>query len=354
MSVYEKGITTRAPAVALLCVSSSDQEVFDKQSGFLVSDTLPNQIFINNQKPLIVGFCTRLSLTEIALQYDTPNVNAFNNTLTIGITNNAGTLVDVKRITIPVDFYTAPRLGLEVAKRLNIDLSGTILGPNNFEVVYAGNLCGKNPSVANQTRKGDGTHYVINSISNAGKFFIAPGNHFYSASIRPVEDDLTNLMGITPSGRALAQYKTLQGGYASLQYTPFLDITSTLLTKNQSLKDASTEKNNRTTSILARVYLSNEDFQIRETTVTYNVVGDFIGSTDNAIGTQPGTLRREFVYPKQIQWNNTENIDIIDIQIVDAKGRNLFYKQQVQNLGADTVQINNTADVFLSIQCTES
>jgi hypothetical protein len=90
-------------------------------------------------------------------------------------------------------------------------------------------------------------------------------------------------------------------------------------------------------------------------TVTYDASGEIIASTDNAIGTSAGTLRREFVYPKQIQWNNTENVDVIDIQVLDSKGRALFYNPSVVSSSAfSTSIISNTADLFFTIQATES
>jgi hypothetical protein len=92
-------------------------------------------------------------------------------------------------------------------------------------------------------------------------------------------------------------------------------------------------------------------------TVTYDASGEAINTTDNAIGTSAGTLRREFVYPKQIQWNNTENVDVIDIQVLDSRGRPLFYNPSAESevLGGEVAAlISNTADLFFTIQATES
>ena len=354
MSASDKGITTRAPAVALLCVNSADQDQFSKTSGLLVSTQFPSQIFINNQQPFLFGYMTRLALTEVAIEYDTPNVNPYNNKLTVGVYNNASVLQAVVRITIDEGFYTAPLLGVAVRTALNANATLTAqLGANTFEITYGGNLCGTNPAVANQTRAGNGTNYVINTTSTTGRFAILPSTVPYPG-LPAIQDDLTNMMGITPTLGSLASYKSLQGGYASLQYTQVIDIVSNLLTKNQNIRDSTTQKKNINSSILARIYLANEQFTKREVTITYDASGAFIGSTDNAIGTAPGTLRREFYVPKQIQWNNTENVDIIDIQVLDSQGRQLFYKPYVTNIGADTIEINSTADVFLTIQATEN
>lgn len=353
----DKGVTTRNPAVALLCVNSADQEQFNITTGLRINSSTPAKIYINNQQPLLFGYMTRLALTEVSMEWATPNVNDYNNTLTIGYYASATptVLAGIVRITIPVGFYTAPLLGKAVADALNANATLTaFFGANTFSVIFGGLLCGTNVVVAGQTLTTNSSDYVIETSSAVGRFALLPYSKKYPG-LAPLRDDLTNMMGITPSETSLTSYLAIQGGYASLQYTPFVDIISNLLTKNQNVRDGTSTKAQKSSSILARVYLANENFTKREVTITYApTTGIFIGSTDNAIGTSSGTLRREFVYPKQIMWNNTENVDVIDIEVLDAKGNPLFYNPSASTLGADTVQIANTADLFFTLQATEN
>jgi hypothetical protein len=351
----DKGVTTRQPAVALLCVNSADQEQFNKATGLRFNSSNPAKIYINNQQPALFGYMTRLALTEVSMEWDSPNVNDYNNTLTVGYYNNAGVQQGIVRLTFSNGFYTAPLLGKVVADALNANATLTaFFGANTFAVTFGGLVCGTNPAVAGTTRVAIPFNYTIQTTSANGRFAILPYSVAYPG-LAVLRDDLTNMMGITPSETALTSYTALQGGFASLQYTPYVDIVSNLLTKNQNIRDGTSSKSNKTSSILARIYLANENFTSREVSVTYApTTGAFVGSTDNAIGTRAGTLRREFVYPKQIMWNNTENVDVIDIEVVDAKGNPLFYQPTATALGADTVQISNTADLFFTLQATEN
>lgn len=357
----EKGVTTRQPAVALLCVNSADQEKFNPATGLRFSSSTPSRIYINNQQPLLFGYMSRLALTEVSMEWATPNVNDYNKTLTVGYYTNAGVLQGVVRLTLPIGFYNAPRLGVAVATALNGNATLTgFFGANSFAITYGGLVCGTFVPFAGETKKANGSDYVINTSSVNGRFAILPYSGNYPGLSSGLLDDLTNMMGITPTQTANASYTTLQGGYASLQYTQFVDIVSNLLTKNQNIRDGNTTKSQRISSILARIYLANENFTARDVTITYSptigpvVGGFFIDSTDNAIGTSTGTLRREFVYPKQIQWQPTENVDVIDIEVVDAKGNPLFYNPTGTALGSNAVQIENTADLFFTLQATEN
>lgn len=351
------GVTTRPPAVALLCVNSDDQEQFDRTNGLRFSRTNPGRIYINNQQPLLAGYMTRLALTEVAMEYDTPNVNDYNNTLTVGYYLGA-VRQGVVRLTLPNFFYGAIELGQALAIELNGDpVLSAFFGANAFNVEFGGLQCNvPDLAAAGRTLTATTANYVIDlsSATVNARFAILPCTVAYPG-LSPLQEDLTTMMGIVPTVGAPTSYTLLIGGFASLQYTPFMDIVSNLLTKNQDIRDGTTQRANINSSILARVYLANENFTARQVTATYDASGIIIAATDNAIGTKAGSLRREFVYPKQIQWNNTENVDVIDIQVLDSKGRPLFYNPSaISSAGGDTAIISNTADLFFTIQATES
>jgi len=352
-SPFEKGIAIRQPSTALLLVNSSDGEKYNSTTKLRLFDGNPSRIYINNQAPLLFGYMTRLALTEVNIQWGTPNVNEYNKTLTINYFDNANVQQGTVRITIPVGFYTAPLLGVTVAFALNNNATLTaFFGVNTFSIVFGSLACGTSPTTPNITLTTADNTYVIATSSTLGRWSLSPYNNT-QVPFPPLLDDLTNMMGLTPSETPLGTWTTLFGGFASLQYTPYIDVISNFLTKNQNVRDGTSSKLVFSTGALARIFLSNEDFQARNVTITYGEGGIFIGSSDNAIGTRAGTLRREFKYPKQIQWNNTENVDIIDIAVLDYRGNPLFYEKTAQNITQDVTQISNTADIQFTLQVTE-
>lgn len=353
-----RGITTRSPAVALAVIDSSDAEQFDRITGLRIGSSNPSRVFINNQESVLFGYMTRIALTEICIQYSIPNVNPYNNTITIGMFDLSGVYQNAVRLTIPEGFYDAPSLALQLTNLLNQNAQLTaFFGANTFGMGVGGlpvagsTLPGPQPfgKVA-ETRSGS---FYIQTDSALGRFAIMP----YNATITglpKLDDDITNMMGLTPTKTKNGSYKQITGGYSSMQYTPYVDITSTQLTRNQVIRDGSSRKGGIGSSLLARVYFADEDFLSRRITITYDEDGFYKESTDNAIGVGEGMFRREFNYPKQIQWNNTENIDIIDIQVLDAKGRPLFYSPSGADIGPDDVKIENTADIYITLQATEN
>ena len=352
----EHGTTIKYPSVALLCVDSANGEIYDKSNGFRVGNNNPSRIYINKQRPLLFGYMTRLALTEVNVQWSTPNVNSYNNTLTIGVWNNAEppVLQGYTRITIPVGFYTAPLLGRRIAQALNGNATLTAtLGANTFNVIIGGLLVsGPYVPFAGTTQTATDSNFTITTSSTTGSFAIMPYNSVITG-LPQLQDDLTNMIGLTPTKLpGVPFYREITGGYASMLYTPYVDIISSLLTKNQNIQDADSAPET-IGGILARVYLTNENITQRVITVTYApTTGIFNGSTDNSFGCSESSFRREFKFPKQIQWNSTENVDVIDLQVVDYRNNPLFIGDSVSQIGS-VVNINNTADFQFTLMATE-
>ena len=379
----------RYPAVALLCVDSADGEQtipvrYDasglpiQNAGFRYDTNTPANIQINKQTPMLFGYMTRVSLTEVNINWDIPNVLPINNTLTLALYDPSQVFIKNIRISIPatygIGYYPAPRLISSVVANLNT--ATTSLGITWDGVVESIINTGAitTQQVSNNPR------FVLESIG--GFFRILPCNVGYWETnipgtglyLPPLEDDLTNMMGFTPFVVTRAEdaltnaplpvvpyYAFIYGGYASCQYTPYVDIVSKLLTKNQNVADNSSAKNN-TGSKLARIYLNRDDITTREITATYDASGILVSTSDNAVGTSCFTLRREFKTPKVISWNTTENVDIIDIEVLDYKGRPIYIEavpvQLLSYTGSTLTDAlvysgNNTADFQFTLQATE-
>jgi hypothetical protein len=125
----EVGVPLRMPAVALLCIDSEDGTRYNAE-GYALDDGSPAQIQVNKQTPLLFGYMTRISLTEINMAWATPNVNERNNTLTIRIADVAGFAGpgDIKgdyRISIAEGFRTPKNIASQVNLALNyLEISG--------------------------------------------------------------------------------------------------------------------------------------------------------------------------------------------------------------------------------------
>lgn len=359
----EQGVSIRFPSTALLCVDSADAEQYDA-NGFRIGLSNPSDLNVNRQRPLLFGYMTRVSLTEVNMQWNIGNVNASNNTLGVVLYNNG---VAQESVLVQVDngFYTLPSLCAALASRLNLFATGGALtlqwqislgeGTNVYPCSAPWD-----PSNASSTRSA--LPYVrielVGTSSANAAFEIVPYNwvsDIPGIALPSRYDDLTNMLGITPT-RASGNryYRRLFGGYASAQYTPYVDIESNILTKNQNVQDGSSQKA-ASGQKLARLYMSDESMAPREITLTYDISGVLRGSTDNAIGTAPLVFRREFQVPKQIQWNTTENVDVIDLKVIDYRGQTLPlgpYAGNTTTVGNLRI-INNTSDFQFTVQATE-
>jgi hypothetical protein len=82
------GTPFRPPAVAVMTIDSRDRVKIDPATGYRIDTTTPYEIYINKGQSVMNGFFTRIGLTEVNMQWNTPNVIASgpckNNTLTFG------------------------------------------------------------------------------------------------------------------------------------------------------------------------------------------------------------------------------------------------------------------------------
>jgi hypothetical protein len=344
----EHGIPIRQPAVALLCVDSADAYTYDVD-GFRNDRTTPASILINKQTPLLFGYMTRISLTEVNMAWATPNVNERNNTLTLFLYNDdTDDAIGFVRIAIQEYFHTPQELATAVQTALrNLDIG---YGAMTWDVTYDTRSSRFDISGAS-----DGTYgysfQIWNGATTSAPFLdTASDTGGVAVPTGRVQDDLTYMMGLTPSTDMQFTYsKLLYGGFASCQYTPYVDIVSRILTKNQNVRDGDSTKTS-TPSKLARIYLTKDGCSN-----TFDV--DDAGNDDicNIVGVRPFFLHKEFNTPKVISWNTTENVDIIDLQVLDRQGFPIYIEQfNAAPINDTTLAIGNTASFQFTIQATET
>jgi hypothetical protein len=346
----ERGVPIRQPAVALLCVDSADAYTYDID-GLRSDRTTPASILINKQTPLLFGYMTRISLTEVNMAWATPNVNERNNTLTLYLYDDTNdTEVGFVRIAIQEYFHTPQELASAVETALrNLDVGdGAMVGwdvnydtrASRFDISGASTAAGAT-EYSFQIWNGyaiDGP--FVATASDTGGIVVPTGR---------VQDDLTYMMGLTASTDAQFTFaKNVDGGFASCQYTPYVDIVSRILTKNQNVRDGDTTKTS-TPSKLARIYLSKDGCNN-----TFDVDDAGVDGNCNIVGVRPFFLHKEFNTPKVISWNTTENVDVIDLQVLDRQGFPIYIEQFNAQYSGTTVTIGNTASFQFTIQATET
>lgn len=345
----EHGMPIRQPAVALLCVDSADAYKYDVNS-LRIDRSTPASILINKQAPLLFGYMTRISLTEVNMAWATPNVNLRNNTMTLFLYNvTTDDPVGFVRIAIQEYFHTPQELATAVQTALrNLDVGN---GPmTGWDVTYdtrasrfdiSGATDGTNTYHFQIWGPGNDLGPFVDTASDTGSIVVPTG---------PVQDDLTYMMGFTPAIEQLNNYYSLiYGGFASCQYTPYVDIVSSILTKNQNVRDGDTTKAS-VPSKLARIYLSKDGCHN-----TFDIDDAGNDGNCNIVGVRPFFLHKEFNTPKVISWNTTENVDIIDLQVLDRQGFPIYIEQfNAQEIAADTLAISNTATFQFTIQATET
>ena len=339
--VENPGLPIRQPAVSVLTIDTADRRVFDID-GFRVDTTSPNQIYINKQQSLMNGYITRIALTELNMEWNTPNVIASgackNNTLLFEQGDGpSGTVTASYTLTVPEGFYTPNELAAYIQWKLNQD---AVFGATNWFCRY---------------------NFNQNAAFDLGR--PAPGIYWrVRAQNQNTMDDLCNLMGFTTLPAQF--YYILIGSYASMTYTPYFDIVSNQLTKKQNVNDNSTSIITGH-NLLARVYLNNTGFRNRTdlTDVTINVGAVPPGPPQDAateiVGCRPFSYHVEFQSPKQIYWDTKEFVNVIDLTLIDYKGRVVY----AQNQGAASIRASggivigsagDSSEFQLTLQITET
>lgn len=258
-------VTIRQPATANLMVDSFDRT--SSQFG------LANSFQIAKTQALLNGFFNRIGLTELTLEWFTPNISPVNgnNTLVIDLSGNTtGTVTDT--LTIPTGFYTQELLLNFIADYLTT--ISAVLTPAPTWTVVASTL-------------GSGA-------------LLTPSADVYAA----FSGNLATILNLPPAllPGPYATNNPIPIGAADLRGIRYIDFISTQLTYNQDLKDASTAPIVR--DVLARWYFAYDN---------YTAVDAF--GFPILMGYEPFTLRRTFSPPKQIRWDNIQPVGNISFEV---------------------------------------
>jgi hypothetical protein len=329
---------------ALFTIDSRDGVRSDPATGYQIVAQNPYDISIYKNQQLFSGAVERVALTEINMPWNIPNVNDYNNVLFLK--RNAPE--QFASIVVPVGFYTPTALASAIQNLLNYGIAVLPVGPPPPLVGTLG-FTTWTCTWSADTNQFTLTMYEIPvppapvPPSLVG-FFILPkigqpkgvSNGFQRSST------LAEMMGFNSTSSTVPA-RQLISSWATMLYTTYVDIVSSILCKHQDVRDTSTNYftgNN----ILARVYISPDRY--------YSV------SDTTTIGVKPFQLHYEFPVPKEIQWEPTEFLPSCNIKLQDDKGNALFYLPTGASGGsasiASDIVCGNTAFVQMSMLISEA
>jgi hypothetical protein len=229
------GVNIRMPSTANLLIDSKDSASTD--IGFFT---------IKKPAALMNGFFTRLAVTEVALDWNEPNISASSgNTITLVVTSTSTPVTS----TLPDGNYTVA----DVLNKIVTDCSGVVTGLN---VTGEGANC---------------------RLAATAAFSVSLGG-------------LATSLGIS-----LASSTSHSFSGTNLNSIQYLDLTCNDLTYNQQLKDATT--NPSTADVVVRWYMAWDTPPFPD---QYGFPVE--------MGYKPFFSRRAFAFPKQIRWNNNQSI----------------------------------------------
>lgn len=328
--VENPGVPIRNPSTALLTIDTRDRVKYDLATGYRIDTTSPNQVYINKQQSLLNGFFTRLALTEINMQWNIPNViesgPCKNNTLLLEA-GAAGTTTPVTAsytLELAQGFYTPRELADAVELALNTD-----------------NALGSTAWVCTWSERTNAFELSPDGGAGAAFFRVRPQN-------ANAQDDLCNLMGFSYPPQQFSNI--LEGSFASMQYTPYVDIVSQNITKKQNVNDNSSSTVTGQ-NLLARVYIAQDGVTVvRDRTVPASPQE----ADCSLVGVRPFNLYRKYDAPKQIFWDTDEFINVVDLRLVDYKGRTLYNPNETAYSSGTFVGFcGNATNYQLTLQVTE-
>jgi hypothetical protein len=315
----DAGMTIQNPSAALLCVDSADlfqTNTLLTQLTEIRNNATPYNSLIYKKQALAAGKISRIALTELNFNWSIPTITEFNNIFSVTLTD-PGFEVPVNA-QVDIGFYNltdlATALAADLATAAPVGVAGTwtvSVDPITFFITV--------------------------------EYAPAPGETW--DNLRVNINELSTMLGFNGQSWAesFGNYLKVRSNFPTLTYTPYIDIVSQRLTKNQHIYDNSSSVTSPIRSLLARVYLNYPGLAARL-------------DEDAIPGARPFTLNKEFQYPKQIAWEPTENIDSIDLLILDSKGRTLYSEPVTQGppVTDDTIYTGNSATFQFNLLVSEN
>jgi hypothetical protein len=295
--LHENTMTARTPHSALLLISSKDRFNLNKNNQYLIDNEAGtyNDYRINHQKLNGLGQIKRVGVSEVSFPWITPNINPRNNLFLFGIGGD-----ECFFVAIPEGFYDGASLASTLETQLNTNIFiynqpiSVDVGQPNWLVSYDEN---SHQFDISNTGVGFGFRPCSAPIGlpQPNKYLCEP------MSILLASFELTKQ---SPPQNLVSQ---INGGWAMMEYTRYIDICSDTLCKFQSLKDSLTQQTY--TNIICRLYINN---------------GSINGINSSIATTGDSQFSVKFNNIKYMDWNPDNMIGGFDIKYLDDSGYPLY------------------------------
>lgn len=298
----QPAITQRQPVTCYFVMDSNDRNDANSSIENVISsaDRQPwNDFRLQKPAPLLDGFAKRIGISEINFTWAIPNITPRNNVMQIvgaGMPGGAYTL------TVPAGFYTAA----ELVTAINTDLSNNVTNYPVFSYSSSQGVFTITPNASNNNLQ------IRTSASQTYPQYVEAAN-------------LAKTMGFSFAqlNNTFTAAAPLTGSMTKLQYTAYVDITSSKLNYNSEIKDGSSARKSVGDQV-CRVYCADEISPANMATLP---------------GTRPFQIHRQFTNPKYVKWNPQSMLDWVDIQVFDEWGNFVYIPPATSLLSYPDFQI---------------
>ena len=365
--------TLRTPSTQFLLLNSADrfQRGRDYNTGVnngllsaslapTTTDITPwNNFNLSKDQALLYAKLKRVSVSAIRFPNFITNVNAYNNTFYLIISDGQGfinaaftplTGQQPVKVTVPIGFYNPTSLVVAVnaamilaytnAESADFAANGCPIfqygsnGPSTTGCPTYSFLPNANIALPFTTLLKPMFPFVVSWCPGTLASFMGPtdpfskpytfthdkGHSFNSSA------NFFNLIGMSEAASGLfVSFTTqnngnnlyiassppfLQGDITETIYSPYYDICCPELHFHSKQRDGTSAKKSASNNVLCRVFVADEIS-----------VANYIGAgTYSAIGQTPSVIHRQFVSPKQIEFSPDASIGSVSIQVLDAWG----------------------------------
>jgi hypothetical protein len=270
----DRAVTARPTSTANFLIDSVDRDE--------VSYPSSGDFQIIKQQSLFNGFFNRIAVQEIVLDWGVPNVSPTHENTILAFTYEFAPAGPVSSwVEVPPGFYTVANMLNALVGQMNIDVGvpGAFVVTSGNTGVFIG---------VDQTVVAGGT-FEINEQNTSPPIKIGYNLAYQLFTEAQVNDGQNQSYAIIAP--RLLPYR-------------YLDFVSPQLTYNQELKDADTSQKSK--DVLYRWYFAWDE----ET--SYDTLGFPVLQ-----GYRSFIQRRLISYPKQIRWDNTAPIGVVQFQVYD-------------------------------------
>lgn len=291
----ERATPIRQASTANFLINTSDRINFDGSSA--------GNFLITKQQSLLNGFFTRLAVTELALNWNIPNIYS---QLAYPDTSN--------------NYVTFDICGATVQRKATV----TFLTGSYFPGEFLNTLVSRYNNLPSATR--DSTTIAVTSTGSQYTLTMTGGTFRFI-----IADNVNSAMGgffpkVLPAAPRVSSYTYQTSAFLLAGATPtsswqrfgvqgapprYLDFVCSQLTYNQSLKDGTTGDFDK--DVLLRYYMAYDNDSTQVDSLGFPLT----------LGYKPFYTRRTYNPPKQIRWTANQPVGSLKFEVYDDLG-NLY------------------------------